>query len=102
MPIFEMDCVRCNHSYEAITTTAAGALATRQCPRCGSQAIKKRFSAIAKPINALDPRNLTNEEIGLMLDHKRDLEKGVASGRLELGAARGPQEFRPEIGRRFW
>ena len=100
MPILAKECLACGNVYDALTTTMEGAEDAKRCPNCCSTNIKSLIATSIR-VEMVDSKNMSEGEVQMHLDHKRDLERGIAEGRMEV-TMKGPREFWPQVERRLY
>lgn len=96
MARFDYKCPKCGCVWEVLTTV----MHSTACSQCGAEG-EKQFSGTIRHVVMLDWKNMDEGERELAMDHKADLERGVASGEYDI-TIQGPHEFRPEIPKRLY
>ena len=66
MPIYEYECRKCGHIFDALQKASDGAL--RNCPECGKAALQKLVSAPAFQVKGKDGGAVTRTRVGHNLD----------------------------------
>lgn len=93
MKRFDFDCESCGR-FEAFVSEhiAAGPCA---CPVCDGNAL--RLFPIPQLPMMHDSKNMDPGEVQMHLDHKADVERGIACGEYKDVKVQGPREFQPDI-----
>lgn len=96
MPVYDYQCPDCGAVWTVVTTVRC----STQCEFCGADGVRQ-WTIRNLDVRMHDSKNMTPGEIELALDHRRDLERGVAAGEYDI-TIKGPAEFRPEIPKRLY